>query len=81
MKTYHQYHNESKNAESKLRQVESQRQKVEQHAGKGGTMGRKFRSIDKQANKVYMDTLYCFFKRKFRVTGFNPCQNGLLLIQ
>lgn len=51
MKTYHIYHGESKQAEGKLRYVESQKNKVEQHAGKG-TLSRKFRSFEKQTEKV-----------------------------
>ena len=51
MKTYHVYHGESKQAETKLRHTESQKSKVEQHASKG-TLSRKFKSMEKQAEKV-----------------------------
>ena len=51
MKRYHANHGESKVAEGKLRYVESQKQKVEQHASKG-TLSRKLKSIEKQTEKV-----------------------------
>ncbi|XP_013412995.1 SLIT-ROBO Rho GTPase-activating protein 1 isoform X3 [Lingula anatina] len=51
MKTYHIYYNESKQAENKLKTAESQKVKVEQHAGKSGLPSRKYRSIEKQAEK------------------------------
>ena len=51
MKTYHQYHGESLQAENKLRYVESQKLKAEQGA-KPGSVSRKARSIEKQADKV-----------------------------
>ena len=51
MKTYHVYHGESKQAESKLRYTESQKAKVEQHASKG-TLSRKFKNFEKQTEKV-----------------------------
>ena len=53
MKTYHMYHGESLQAESKLRLVEGQKVKVEQHAGRG-TLSRKFKNFDKQIEKVKM---------------------------
>ena len=52
MKTYHMYHGESLQAESKLRLVEGQKVKVEQHAGRG-TLSRKFKNFDKQIEKVF----------------------------
>ena len=51
MKTYHVYHNESKQAELKLKYIESQKLKVEQHASKG-TASKKFKSFEKQTEKV-----------------------------
>ena len=51
MKTYHLYHAESKQAEIKLKYLETQKLKVEQHAGKG-TLSRKFKSFEKQTEKV-----------------------------
>ena len=50
MKTYHEYHSQSTDAEKKLRQAESQKQKVEQHTK--GTISRKFKNFEKQAEKV-----------------------------
>ena len=50
MKTYHIYHGESKQAETKLRTVESQKQKVEHNVR--GTLSRKFRNYEKQTEKV-----------------------------
>ncbi len=51
MKRYHAQHGESKIAEGKLRYIESQKQKVEQHSSKG-TLSRKLKSIEKQTEKV-----------------------------
>lgn len=51
MKTYHVYHGESKQAESKLRYAENQKSKVEQHASRG-TISKKFRNFEKQTEKV-----------------------------
>lgn len=51
MKTYHVYHGESKQAETKLRHVENQKSKVEQHASKG-TLSRKYKAFEKQTEKV-----------------------------
>ncbi|ELU00651.1 hypothetical protein CAPTEDRAFT_225880 [Capitella teleta] len=50
MKTYHVYHGESKQAESKLRYAENQKSKVEQHASRG-TISKKFRNFEKQTEK------------------------------
>ncbi len=61
MKTYHLYHGESKQAEIKLRHVENQKQKVEQHASKG-TLSRKVRSFEKQQEKVSVSQAKCLLK-------------------
>ena len=53
MKTYHQYHGESIQAENKLRYVESQKLKAEQ-GSRAGQVSRKARSMEKQADKVRM---------------------------
>ena len=58
MKTYHVYHGESKIAENKLRYIESQKQKVEQHAGKVA-LSRKFKNFDKQTEKVFYVLFWC----------------------
>lgn len=50
MKTYHEYHGLSLDAEKKLRTAESQKLKVEQHTK--GTMSRKFKNFEKQTEKV-----------------------------
>lgn len=66
MKRYHANHGESKAAEGKLRYVESQKQKVEQHASKG-TLSRKLKSIEKQTEKVYcpeISTWYLLSERR-----------------
>ena len=53
MKTYHAYQSESKQAESKLRSVESQKNKVEQQlSGKNITSSRKLKGLERQAEKV-----------------------------
>ena len=65
MKRYHANHGESKVAEGKLRYVESQKQKVEQHASKG-TLSRKLKSIEKQTEKVISFGILSFIK--FSVT-------------
>ena len=60
MKTYHLYHGECLQAESKYRHVESQRAKIEQ-AGKGGGLTRKFRNFEKQSEKVSSHLFICSF--------------------
>ena len=53
MKTYHQYQQESKQAEEALRKVQSQKSKVEtQLSGKSLTTSRKFKKIEKQEDEV-----------------------------
>ncbi|BFZ10566.1 hypothetical protein BsWGS_13608 [Bradybaena similaris] len=51
MKTYHLYQNESKQAEMKLRNVESQKQKVEQQLSGKNTTSRKLKGLERQAEK------------------------------
>ena len=51
LKTYHVYHSESKQAESKLRSMEQQKMKLEQQGAKG-SLSRKYRTIEKQTEKV-----------------------------
>ncbi|CAG5119867.1 unnamed protein product [Candidula unifasciata] len=51
MKTYHLYQNESKQAELKLRNVESQKQKVEQQLSSKNTTSRKLKGLERQAEK------------------------------
>lgn len=48
MKTYQTYHSESRAAEVKLRQAESQRLKAES----GGTLSKKFRNMEKIQEKA-----------------------------
>ena len=51
LKTYHVYHSESKQAESKLRSMEQQKMKLEQQGAKG-SLSRKYRTVEKQTEKV-----------------------------
>ncbi|XP_013083230.2 SLIT-ROBO Rho GTPase-activating protein 1-like isoform X3 [Biomphalaria glabrata] len=51
MKTYHQYQNESKQAELKLRNVESQKVKVEQQLSGKNTSSRKLKGLERQFEK------------------------------
>ncbi|XP_048257474.1 SLIT-ROBO Rho GTPase-activating protein 1-like isoform X4 [Haliotis rufescens] len=51
MKTYHIYQSESKQAESKLRSVESQKMKVEQQLSGKNTTSRKLKGLERQAEK------------------------------
>lgn len=51
MKSYQQYHGESKQAETKLRFVEQQKQKIVE-GSKQGTMSKKAKQYEKQADKV-----------------------------
>ncbi|BFZ08300.1 hypothetical protein BsWGS_11339 [Bradybaena similaris] len=51
MKTYHIYQNESKQAELKLKNVESQKQKVEQQLSGKNTTSRKLKGLERQAEK------------------------------
>lgn len=53
MKTYHTYQTESKQSESKLRTVESQKSKLEQQLqGKNVSSNRKLKSFMRQTEKV-----------------------------
>ena len=58
MKTYQMYHSECLQAETKLRQAETQRVKVEQQQNVGGVTGaknaisRRFRNYEKVSEKV-----------------------------
>jgi len=45
------YHSESKQAEAKLRNMEQQKTKMEQQGAKG-SLSRKYRSVEKQTEKV-----------------------------
>ena len=76
MKTYHQYHGESLQAENKLRYVESQKLKAEQGA-KPGSVSRKARSIEKQADKVpiiiALTTVFVCVLIVGRVSSRNNC--------
>lgn len=54
MKTYHIYQNESKQAELKLKNVESQKQKVEQQLSGKNTTSRKLKGLERQAEKVIL---------------------------
>ncbi|ESO99728.1 hypothetical protein LOTGIDRAFT_141691, partial [Lottia gigantea] len=51
MKTYHAYQSESKQAEQKLRNVESQKNKVEQQLTGKNTSSRKLKGLERQAEK------------------------------
>ncbi|KAH9512475.1 SLIT-ROBO Rho GTPase-activating protein 3 [Bulinus truncatus] len=51
MKTYHLYQNESKQAELKLRNVESQKLKVEQQLSGKNTSSRKLKGLERQFEK------------------------------
>ena len=58
MKTYHQYQQDSKQAEEALRKVQSQKSKVEQQlSGKSLTGSRKFKKIEKQEDEVRVMSL------------------------
>lgn len=53
MRTYHTYQTEFKNAETKLRNFEAQRSKLEQHIPKEKLeKSKKFRVIEKEIQKV-----------------------------
>ncbi|XP_059167757.1 SLIT-ROBO Rho GTPase-activating protein 1-like isoform X4 [Physella acuta] len=51
MKTYHLYQNESKQAELKLKNVESQKQKVEQQLSGKNSSSRKLKGLERQVEK------------------------------
>ena len=69
MKTYHIYHGESKLAEQKLKSVETQMQKVEQHTAKR-TFSKKFRTYEKQSEKVSAHNKLT--SREPECTNFDP---------
>ena len=83
MKTYHQYQQDSKQAEEALRKVQSQKSKVEQQlSGKSLTSSRKFKKIEKQEDEVRVMSLglvllfACLRGKKY--CKFNPyVTNGL----
>ncbi|XP_050413172.1 SLIT-ROBO Rho GTPase-activating protein 1 isoform X1 [Patella vulgata] len=51
MKTYHAYQSEAKQAEQKLRNVESQKNKVEQQLSGKNTTSRKLKGLERQSDK------------------------------
>ena len=57
LKTYHLYHAESQLSENKLRQVETQKSKLE-HTSSMKTPSRKYKSYEKQKKKVWQEYMY-----------------------
>ena len=60
MKTYHIYQAEAKQAEAKLRNVESQKAKVEQQLSGKNTTSRKLKGLERQAEKVGICCCFAF---------------------